>query len=59
MDNDLYLRYLGVLNILSECSPFVDEDTREMIETAFSDACQHHPLQYRRVLDRLEIEPHP
>jgi hypothetical protein len=50
-------RYLGVLGLLSECSVYVPEDTREMIEVAFRDACDAIPgLSYRRVLNRLEID---
>ena len=54
---DLYMRYLGVLGILSECSVHVPEDIRESIESAFEDACSHHNLRWRRLLDRIEIEP--
>ena len=56
-DRDLYLRYLGALKLLEECSPYVDEDVRDSIEAAFTDACLHHPLRVRRIIDRLEIEP--
>lgn len=56
MSQDEYLRYLGVLGLLENCSPHVDEETRECIEQAFTDACQAHPtLMWRRVLDRVEI----
>ena len=55
-----YLRYLGVLGLLGECSVFVDEDIRESIERAFADACAAHPtLRWRRILDRIEIESAP
>lgn len=58
METGEYLRYLGALGVLAECSVYVPEDVRESIERCFADAVQHHPtLQYRRVLDRLEIEP--
>ncbi len=58
-DREAYLRYLGVLGLLSECSPHVDEETRESIEQAFRDAVKAHPmLRWRRILDRVVIEPH-
>lgn len=50
------MQYLGVLGLLSQCSVYVPEDIREMIELAFTDACKGGRLQWRRVLDRLEIE---
>jgi hypothetical protein len=56
-DDPLYLRYLGVLGLLAEASVYAPEDIREMIEQAMDDACHNHPLRWRRVLDRIEIEP--
>lgn len=56
-DLDLYLRYLGVLAVLCECSVHVSHDIREQIEAALDDATQHYPLRVRRVLNRFEIEP--
>lgn len=53
---DLYMRYLGVLGILSACSVHVLEEDRESIENAFTDACAKHPLVWRRILNRIEIE---
>jgi hypothetical protein len=56
-DLDLYMRYLGVLGLLGECSVYVPEDMREQIATAMDDAVEHHPtLHVRRTLNRLEIE---
>jgi hypothetical protein len=55
-ERDLYMRYLGVLGILAECSIHVREEEREAIEWALNDACKHHPLRWHRVLDRIEIE---
>lgn len=56
---DEYLRYLGVLGLLAECSVYVPEEQRECIERAFKDACEAHPkLRWRRMLNRLEIGPH-
>jgi len=52
----LYMRYLGCLGLLSECSVHVPEEVREQIEQAFTDACHEHPLAWRRILDRCEIE---
>lgn len=51
------MRYLGVLGLLCECSVYVDEDLRESIETALIDACADGKLEYRRTLDRFDIQP--
>lgn len=51
----MYLRYLGVLGILGECSPYV---LRETITMAMEDAASHHPLRVVRTLKRVEIEPY-
>lgn len=59
MSAPLRMRYLGLLGILSEASPHVPDDIREMIQDAFIDA-ENDPqfsLRYRRILNRLEIEP--
>jgi len=56
MATSLYMRYLGCLGLLGECSPHVDEELRESIEGAFDDACEQHPLQWGRILDRCIIE---
>ena len=37
---DLKTRYLGVLGLLGECSLYVPEDIRAMIEEAMEDACR-------------------
>lgn len=57
--SDLYMRYLGVLGILSEASVYVPEEIRESIEQSFEDACKHHSLRWKRILNRIEIEPKP
>jgi len=49
--------YAGALGLLETCSTQVDEDTRESIEQCFADAAANYGYQYRRILDRLEIEP--
>jgi hypothetical protein len=54
---EVYLRYLGCLGLLAEASVKVDEDIRERIELAFEQACKHHPLVWKRVLNRIEIAP--
>ena len=55
--NGLYMRYLGVLKLLEECSPHVDEETRGCIEQAFADAVREHDtLKTRSILNRLEID---
>jgi hypothetical protein len=51
------MRYLGVLALLCEASVYVPEDIRESMEQALDDACSDGKLEWRRVLDRLEIEP--
>jgi hypothetical protein len=56
-DTDMYLRYLGVLGLLGECSVYVPEEIRETIKMAMDDAASHHPLRVIRMLDRIEIEP--
>lgn len=53
------LRYLGVLGLLCEASIYVPEEIRECMENALEDACADGTLRYRRILDRLEIEPVP
>ena len=57
MTKALYMRYLGVLGLLCECSVQVDDETRETIEQALNDACKHHGLVWRRTLNRFDIEP--
>jgi hypothetical protein len=54
---DQRMKYLGVLGLLSQCSVHVPDDINESIESAFVDACADGRLQYRRILNRLEIEP--
>jgi hypothetical protein len=49
-------RYLGVLGLLTECSPYVDDELRERIMEAFDDACADGRLTWRRIADRVEIE---
>lgn len=53
---ELYMRYLGVLGLLGECSVHVSDDERESIERAFIHAGSYG-MRWRRVLDRMEIEP--
>jgi len=40
-DTNQYLRYLGVLGLLGYCSEYVDDETRELIEIAFTNAALH------------------
>ncbi len=57
MNTAEHTRYLGVLGLLGECSVFVPEDMREVIEQAFEDAVAANPaLRWRRILNRIEIE---
>lgn len=52
-----HMRYLGALGLLCECSVYVPEEIREMIEIALEEARAANPeLRTRRVLNRLEIE---
>lgn len=59
MTNEEYMRYLGCLGLLCECSVYLDDEPelRDCIIMALDDACAHHPLQWRRIINRLEIEP--
>ncbi len=51
-----HIRYLGVLGLLADCSLYVPEDIREMIELAFDHACSgDRSLRWSRTLSRLEI----
>lgn len=53
----LYMQYLGVLQLLCNVSVHVPEEERECMEDALRDAAALIPaLQWRRVLDRLDIE---
>jgi hypothetical protein len=54
---DLRMRYLGVLGLLCEASVHVPEEIRLSMEQALDDACESGRFRWRRVLDRLEIEP--
>lgn len=51
------MQYLGALGLLAECAVYVPEDLRESIERAMDDACADGTLKWRRILDRIEIEP--
>ena len=47
-----HMRYLGTLGLLSQCSVYVPEDIREMIQEAFDDACKaNQNLRQRRTLN--------
>lgn len=49
------MKYVGVLNLLCECSVYVDEDLRERIEMALDDGCADGRLEYRRILNRFDL----
>jgi hypothetical protein len=53
------MKYLGVLGLLAESAVYVPEDIREQIESAMDDACADGRLRWKRVLNRIEIEPNP
>ena len=62
-DDTLYMRYLGALGLLAECSVYLPnddegEEMRQQIIVAFTDAEATHPLRWRRILNRLEILPY-
>lgn len=51
------MKYLGVLGLLAEASPFVPEPLRECMLEACQDGIEAVPgLRVRRVLDRIEVE---
>ena len=61
MTEQLYMRYLGAIGLLARCAVHLREgcegdELRDMIELAMQDACAHHPLHYRRILNHIEIE---
>jgi hypothetical protein len=50
------LHYLGLLGLISEASPWVDEDTRDSMHSALEDAMRLDPsMRVRRVIDRFVI----
>lgn len=53
----LYMRYLGCLGFIAEVAVKLDDEDRETIETIMEDACAHHRLEYKRILNRFEIGP--
>ncbi len=57
LDMDRRLQYAGAIGLLCECSVRVDEDTRECIHQAVDDFCKLTGWTYRRILDRIEVEP--
>lgn len=57
MGQSEHVRYLNCLGLLADCSAYVPEDLREMIEEAMEDACEENPsLTMKRCLNRVEIE---
>ena len=58
MDNELFMRYLGCLKLLSDCSIHAPEDLRERIQRAMEDAClKHSSLETYRDGNHISIEP--
>jgi tartrate dehydratase alpha subunit/fumarate hydratase class I-like protein len=52
----LELRYLGVLNLLCECSVYVPKELRDCIGEALNDAQQdNHNLIVKKILDSYRI----
>lgn len=56
-----YMRMLGLAKLLADAALFVPGDDRDAIEEAMQDLSAHYTLSYKRVLNRIEIEPekHP
>ncbi len=56
-DIDLYMRYLGVLKLLEEASPYVEDELLEQIIMAHQHAAQcHETLEHKMLLRRSCIE---
>ncbi len=51
----LRLRYLGCLALLGECAVFVPEDIRGSIERAMVDAEEDGLIEWRRIINRIEV----
>jgi hypothetical protein len=52
-----HTRYLGVLGLLVQCSVYVPEEIRELIEQAFRDALEANPeLMWWRTLNFVGIK---
>jgi hypothetical protein len=51
------MQYAGAINLLCECTVFVDEDLRSSIESAVSDWCETTGWTWRKILDRIELIP--
>lgn len=59
MSPDKDMVFLGMAKLLSECSPHVTEDLRDLIEDALSDVCKINPnLKTWRREGRVFLEPH-
>jgi hypothetical protein len=58
-DVGLYMRYLGVLQLLGDASAYLPKegDLREQIENALDDATKTYGVSVRRVLNRYDIGP--
>lgn len=57
IEQEMKMKYLGVLGLLCEASVYVPEDVRECMENALQDAVDNLPnLRWKRILDRLDIE---
>lgn len=56
-NNELRMKYAGVIELLCECSVQVDEENREMIEQAVQDWCNFSGWSMRRTLNRIEVWP--
>lgn len=53
----LEMRYFGVLNLLCEVAPKLNNEERESIEMALADAAANHPgMTWRRIIHRFEID---
>jgi hypothetical protein len=55
-----YMRYLGALGVLADCSVQVDDETRDQIIRVMEDACSHDAhLTWTQTLHRISIEARP
>lgn len=60
--HDMRMKYLGCLGLLAECHLHLSEsmesqETRECIRMALDDAKEAGLIKWRRILNRIEIDP--
>ena len=57
MEQQLRLNYSGVVHLLCRLSVYVPEDERQCIIEAVENWCEITGWSWRRVMDRIEVEP--